>query len=180
MEDELLIRQLRQGKPQALEIIYLKYKNLLLKIAFGLLNNVDSAEDAVQDVFVTLVRKPESYKHNSSLKSFLATCAANRAKTIIRAGCNNKTVNLDNSDMPKGLSDCPDKWLIINEEMKLLSQAMAEIPFLQREAVVLHIQADMTYKEISKLQKVSAKTVRSRCQYGLEKLRKLTESEVTS
>ena len=179
MEDDVLIQQLRLGKPEALEKIYLKYKNLLLKIAFGLLYNAASAEDVVQDVFYTLVRKPEAFKRNGSLKSFLATCTANRAKTIISSKHNNN-VNLDNMDFQDNSSNNPEKWLIINEELKMISQAMAEIPYQQREAVVLHIQADMTYKEIAKLQKVSAKTVRSRCQYGLEKLRKLTESEVTS
>ncbi len=180
MEDKVLIRQLRMGNQQALEIIYLRYKNLLLKIAYGLLNNTAAAEDTVQDVFLTLVRKPESYKPGGSLKAFLATCTANRAKTMLRISSNKTTVNLDNSDIQPEISESPDKWLIINEEMKLIGQAMAEIPYQQREAVVLHIQAEMTYKEIAKLQKVSAKTVRSRCQYGLEKLRKLMESEVTS
>ena len=180
MEDEVLIQQLREGDHRALEKIYLKYKNLLLKVAFGLLNDAALAEDAAQDVFLNLVRNPKSYKRNGSLKAFLATCTANRAKSLIRASSNKAAVSIDSTDLTYSLPAQADKWLIINEEMQLISDAMAEIPYQQREAVVLHIQAEMTYKEISKLQKVSAKTVRSRCQYGLEKLRKLMESEVTS
>ena len=56
---------------------------------------------------------------------------------------------------------------------------MAQLPYEQREAVVLHLQGAMKFKEIADLQKTSVKTVLSRYRYGLDKLRSILDDEVT-
>ena len=56
---------------------------------------------------------------------------------------------------------------------------MAVLPYEQREAVILHIQGGMKFREIAKLQGVSDKTAQSRFRYGFTKLRSILNSEVT-
>ncbi len=55
----------------------------------------------------------------------------------------------------------------------LIEQAMAQLPYDQREAIILHLQSGMRFREIANCQNVSINTILSRYRYGLEKLRSL-------
>ncbi|MBN1507747.1 MAG: RNA polymerase subunit sigma, partial [Sedimentisphaerales bacterium] len=52
-----------------------------------------------------------------------------------------------------------------------LTAALAELPCEQREAVLLHLQAGLKFREIARVQGVTAKTAWSRYRYGLDRLR---------
>jgi DNA-directed RNA polymerase specialized sigma24 family protein len=54
---------------------------------------------------------------------------------------------------------------------------MSQLPYEQREAVVLHLKGGMKFKELAKLQGVSISTIHGRYRYGLYKLRSLLNSE---
>jgi RNA polymerase sigma-70 factor (ECF subfamily) len=71
-----------------------------------------------------------------------------------------------------------DQWAIVKEESVKISGALSQIPFEQREAVVLRLHGDMKFRQIARLQNVPVKTIRSRYRYGLEKLRSILNSEV--
>ena len=66
----------------------------------------------------------------------------------------------------------------MSEELELLSNAMAQIPYEQREVVTLYMQGDMTFRQISKIQNASINTVQGRYRYGLNKLRSILNSEI--
>ncbi|OHB83890.1 MAG: hypothetical protein A2Z38_11725 [Planctomycetes bacterium RBG_19FT_COMBO_48_8] len=72
----------------------------------------------------------------------------------------------------------PERWIIHGEELYRLNNAMSQLPYPQREVVILHLQGDMKFKTIAKSQNVSINTVQSRYRYGLDKLRSLLNSEV--
>ena len=55
--------------------------------------------------------------------------------------------------------------------------ALTELPYEQREAVLLHLQAGLKFREIANVQRISAKTAESRYRYGLNKLRSMLNSE---
>ena len=71
-----------------------------------------------------------------------------------------------------------DQWAILKEESIKISEALVQIPFEQREVVVLHLHGSMKFREIAKVQSVSVKTIQSRYRYGLDKLRSILNSEV--
>jgi RNA polymerase sigma-70 factor (ECF subfamily) len=55
---------------------------------------------------------------------------------------------------------------------------MAQLPYEQREIVMLHNQAAMTFKTIAESQGISVNTAKSRYRYGLDKLRLILDNEV--
>jgi len=63
--------------------------------------------------------------------------------------------------------------------MQQLSDAMAKLPFEQREVVTLRFEAGLRFPQIARIQNVSINTVQGRYRYGMEKLRTLLNSEVT-
>ena len=72
----------------------------------------------------------------------------------------------------------PDLAAVCSEESGQLSTAIAELPYEQREIIILHLQSGMTFVKIAKSQNVSVNTIRSRYRYGLDKLRSILNGEV--
>lgn len=178
LEDKILIWKFKCGSRNALCHIYEKYKRDLLKLATVLLNDVSDAEDTVHDVFVSFVESIEKLKLNGSLKSYLSICVANRARNKNRAKRQRQTVGLSEAEPIISDLDTPDQWIICSEELKQWSNAMAQLPYEQREAVLLHLRAKMKFRQIAKLQDVSISTVQGRYRYGLDKLRSILNGEV--
>jgi RNA polymerase sigma-70 factor (ECF subfamily) len=168
IEDELLKWRFRRGSREALARIYEKYVHLLLSVALGLLNDPQEAEDVVQDVFVSFAQDTAGFGLRGSLKAYLATCVVNRARQRLADGYPTTPLGIDEAD----------RSLVYSERCARLSRALAELPYEQREVVVLKVKNGLKLKDIAKLQNVSISTVHGRYRYGLDKLRTLLNGEI--
>jgi RNA polymerase sigma factor (sigma-70 family) len=178
VEDRLLIWKFKLGNRDALRRIYEKYKNDLLKLAVALANDVNTADDVVQDVFVGFAQSADKIHLRGNLKKYLITCVANRIRNQIRDKHRHETSCIDGLDCTISDVNRPEQWAILSEELKLLSNAMAQIPYEQREVVTLYMQGNMTFRQIAKIQNASINTVQGRYRYGLNKLRSILNSEI--
>ena len=178
MEDKLLIWKLNCGRQDALCRIYEKYRDALVRIAAGLLNDTGAAEDIVQDVFLRLVSSANKYEVKKNLKAYLTTCVINKARNFIRAKKPLSLISIDDAEPAASNFESPDHGVICEEDFQNLYNAMAQLPYEQKEAVILHIQAKMKFRQIAELQQASIKTTMSRYNYGLNKLRSILNNEV--
>jgi len=176
MEDKLLVLRCKRGSREALARIYEKYKTDLLVLAMALLNDTGAAEDVVHDVFLSFVQAIERFQLTGNLRSYLLTCAANRARNINKAK-HRQGVELDPMESMGSESDGPPELMICNEQLKQLSGAMAHLPYDQREVIMLHFQAAMTFKAIAKSLGIPVNTTKSRYRYGLDRLRTIFDNE---
>ena len=55
---------------------------------------------------------------------------------------------------------------------------MVQLPYNQREAIILRLHGGMKFRQIARLQEVSIKTTQSRYRCALNKLRTLLDSEL--
>ncbi len=177
IEDELLKWRFKSGSREALSRIYEKYLNSLLTLAMALLNDTGAAEDVVHDVFVSFAKSAESFKLRGSLKSYLGTCVINRARDRIRTEQRQST-QPDEIDLISPEANEPDQSVMCNEEAQRLNDAIAQLPGLQREVIILRLKGDMKFRDIARLQGVSISTIQGRYRYGLDKLRSLLDGEV--
>ena len=177
LEDKLLVWKLKRGSKDALCRIYEKYRDDLLRLAAGLLNQKSFAEDVVQDVFTDFTRSAGKFELTGSLKGYLAVCVANRARNVIRSQQRRRTVSLDDGETEISDFQRPDKWIIYDEEFSRLNKALAQLPYEQKEVVILHIQGNMKFRDIAKLQETSTKTAQSRYRYGITKLRSILDTD---
>ncbi len=178
LEDRFLIRKLRQGNSEALCRIYEKYRDDLLRLAVSLSNDSAAAEDIVQDVFVSFIRQARHFRLTGSLKSYLAACVANRASNVNRAQRVRQVVPLGETGDVAMESGRPDQWIVCSEELRRIAGTLALLSEDQREAITLHLQGGMKFREIAAFQHVPLKTALSRYRSGLLKLRSLLNSEV--
>jgi RNA polymerase sigma-70 factor (ECF subfamily) len=179
LEDRFLIWRLRRGSSAALCRIYEKYRDDLLRLAVSLSNDTTAAEDIVHDVFVSFIRQARQFRLTGALKSYLATCVANRARNMNRAERLRKIVPLNEAVSVATESWRPDQGLVCSEELGQMAGALALLPGEQREAITLHLQGGMKFREVAEFQHVPLKTALSRYRGGLLKLRSLLNSEVT-
>jgi len=179
MIDRLLVTRCRQGSRNALRRIYEKYRDSLLILAITLSHDVNLAEDAVHDVFVAFAQNIGSFKLTGSLKAYLAKCVANRVRDLMRAR-QGRAKALNSQQICSVAVDLNEPgWLITcNEELRLLSSALAELPDEQREVIVLHIHGQMRFRIIAKSLGISVNTVKGRYRYGIRKLQSILNSEI--
>ena len=180
MNDKLLIWKLNHGSEDALCRIYEKYRDDMVRIAAGLLNNVCTAEDVVQDVFLMFVRSSGKYEIKKSLKRYLTSCVVNKIRNLNREKHGHEPVSLNETEPAVVVSDSktPDQCVACDEEFRHLYKAMNWLPYEQKEVVILHIQGRLKFKEIAQLQGTSIKTTLSRYRYGLNKLRSILNGEI--
>jgi len=179
LEDRLLVRRLRRGDAEALRRIYEKHRDDLLRLAVSLSNDAAAAEDIVHDVFASFIRQAQQFRLTGSLKSYLATCVANRTRNTNRTERVRRAVPLDQAAGAVSNASRPDQWIIWSEELRQIAGALALLPYEQREVITLHLQGGMKFREIAEFQHVPLKTALSRYRCGLQKLRSLLNSQVT-
>lgn len=176
-EDQQLLKRLRCGDTRVLRLIYEQYMDDLLAVAASLLSDVHAAEDCVHDVFVSFagaVNNELTIRHN--LKGYLLSCVANRARDQLRKKPKEANRPLDVSDCSTTSGE-PTSELIDCEQSTRILEAIAKLPYEQREVFVLHAQGGAKFREIARLLGVSMGTVQSRYRYGIEKLRILLDKE---
>jgi len=149
----------------------------MLTVAASLLNDVNAAQDAVHDVFVAFAQSPQRFRCTGSLRSYLTACVANRARDRLRAAKIRSTSPPENRPEADEQT-MPLARIIHDEELRRLAEALAKLPYEQREAVVLHLKGDLTFREIAVMQGMSINTVRSRYRYGIDSLRSMLNGEV--
>ena len=176
LEDERLISELHRGNKQALRQIYLKYKDNLLTIAASLLHDAHAAEDVLHDVFVSFAAGAGKIKLRVNLRNYLVASVANRVRDLYRKK-KHPTVGLDNAGQISSDSSNPVQSAIFGEQYRLLTDALFQLPFEQRETIVLHIKGGMKFREIARMQGISTSTVQGRYRYGISKLRTVLNGE---
>jgi RNA polymerase sigma-70 factor (ECF subfamily) len=178
LEDRLLLWKFKHGSRDAFRAIYEKYAGDMLTLAGNLLDDKFGAEDIVQDVFIKLVASVGTFHLTGSLKSYLATCVANRSRDCIRRRIRQRTAVAKQAKKAPAETKSTVHLAICSEQLQKLSDAITELPYEQREAIALRIHGNLRFRQIAELQNISTKTVQSRYRYGLDKLRSTLNGEV--
>jgi len=176
LSDRILIWKFNKGSADALRRIYEKYRGTMLTVATALCHDVHTAEDIVQDCFISFARMSGQFSMRGSLKAYLTISIVNRVRDHYRRSKLRPT-ELTKADIYQCSKDGPETAAICNEQILKLGGALVNISSELREVVVLHSRGGMTYQEIARIQDVSIATVQRRYHSGLDQLRVLLNSE---
>jgi len=179
LEDRILVWRFNHGRPEVLHLVYEKYKTDLMTLATALLGDLATAEDVVHDVFLSLLKLSGRVKLTGSLKGYLTTSVMNGARNVIRAHRRHPTGELDEADPIPAQDTMPDDAAVIKEQLDRLKWALGELPYEQREVLVLRVYGPMAFKEIARQQGIGTNTALGRYRYAVDRLRSMLNSEVT-
>jgi RNA polymerase sigma-70 factor (ECF subfamily) len=169
--DNVLIRGLAEGREEAFAALYDDFAPTLFRVAASLLGSSHDAEDAVQEVFVGVVRARARLPKVEDLRAYLFAALRRAAMRLASA---RRERSLSPEEL-LSLSVHQIKDADIDEALRL-ERALRKLPLEQREIVALKVDGGLTFAEIATVLAISPNTAASRYRYALEKLRAALES----
>src|ERR1700709_1718380 len=126
--------------PLTAEQVYLKFGPRVYNMARRMVSNEMDAEDVAQDVFMQIVRKLPTFRGESAFPTWLHRVTVNAALAQRRKRALRDTRQV--SDPLEDVSDehrmvRPDDCLLDEEQRRLIEQAIASLPDLYRDVLVL-------------------------------------------
>ena len=170
--DDVLLRRAAKGDEEAFTLLYRRNQAALYRFALRMTGSAWTAEEIVQDVFMTLMREPKKFDASrGALGSYLFGIARNRVmKCRERAP---REVSLeekreDGSDRGIVLQDkfTPATWTEQRERLEQVRAAVLELPAEFRETVVLCELEELSYEQAAQSIGCPVGTIRSRLHRG--------------
>ncbi|MCB0415746.1 MAG: sigma-70 family RNA polymerase sigma factor [Bdellovibrionales bacterium] len=129
---------------------------------------MEFTEDVVQDTFIKAYTKLETFRGQSSFKSWLFKIGLNTAKNKLRSQRVGQ-LNLEKVHLSHG-SKVENRIYHSNVKSQIL-QAIERLPQKQKEAIYLRIFEDLSFKEIADLMESPYDTAKANYRHGLMKLK---------
>jgi RNA polymerase sigma-70 factor (ECF subfamily) len=181
-EDSRILRGLRAGIEEAYEELIERYEQPLYGMIFRLLGSQMDAADVVQEVFLKVFRTINSFRGQSSLRTWIYRIAVNETHNHRRWFARHCRCEVSMEE-DQGDHQCPLEYTadpgrspydqaLENENKTLIERALTGINPVFRTAVVLRDIQNLTYEEIAEILQVSLGTVKSRILRGREALRR--------
>ena len=169
-DDGELVLAARKGELAAFDRLVKRYQRKATAVAFRLLNNLDDALEVTQDAFLNAYGKLNSLSEPERFGSWLLRIVSNLALNRRRARTLRKTASLDaGSDEQDGRADmdiadedaiAPDEAASAEDVRGIIDQALAELPEMQRQALVLFSVEHMPQKEVAQVLGCSVEAVK--------------------
>ena len=177
--DEELIKQFQGGNIRAFNELVNRYKDRLLNYVYHFFNDIDRAEDIVQDTFLKLYTHKDSYREIAKFSTWLYTIAGNLAKTELRKLKRRKTFSIsdlsydDNEFVIQSTESTPEEKIITQNDLKNLKFALDKLPVDFKTVIILRDIQELSYDIISSIIMMPLGTVKSRINRARLKLQEI-------
>ncbi|MCD4683394.1 MAG: sigma-70 family RNA polymerase sigma factor [Bacteroidales bacterium] len=154
---------------ESFKIEVLPLKNKLYRLAKRLLENVQEAEDVVQEVFLRLWARRDRLDELQSIEAFAMTIAKNLSLDKLKSkGYRSEDLTERNEQI---MNTTPYKSLEINDSYKKVLTIIDSLPEQQRLIIHMRDIEDYDYDEIAGIMKLSVNTIRVNLSRARKKVR---------
>jgi RNA polymerase sigma-70 factor, ECF subfamily len=169
-----LVGRAARGDETAFLLVYERHRTPVFCFARRLVGSAALAEDVTQECFLSLMRKPELYDpRRASLRSYLCGAARYIALRHLRLAAREAGEELSEEARIEADGGEPLRRLLDEEAAEAVRRAIAELPPLQREALLLFEYEEMSLGAIAEVAEVEVGVVKSRLHRARENLRRL-------
>lgn len=181
--DEVLMMRFQSGDRGAFAELLRRHKVPIFNFILRQVRNQTTAEDLTQDVFVRVVRKANTFKHEARFTTWVYSIARNLCIDHLRKMSLRRHPSLDQAsgNDPEGQTlgervpdlhptAAADRQAMSADIASRIVSAVEALPPEQREVFLLRQTAKVPFKEIAKMTGVPENTVKSRMRYALERL----------
>ncbi len=174
--DVALVDEAVGGRLEAFNQLVARHQDHLFALVYRLVPDRDQAADAVQEAFFSAYRNLGSFR-GGSVRSWLSRIAVNAAMDLQRARRRRPSQPYpafeDESWQPPAEPEVePESKALAAERSKALARALDQLPFEQRNCIVLFDVEGYDYAEIAAIMRVEVGTVKSRIHRGRLTLRR--------
>ena len=184
-----IIEQCRKGRPEAFNWLLETYGRRLYAYFLRTSGSTHDADDLLQEIFVRLIEKIRDYKHQGRFEHWLFRIAANLARDRIRrlqrspSSLSLDAADTEKNDLTAQLASSeppPDAPMQLDQLRDELQEALAQLPEIDREIIVMRHYSQMSFKEIARQFNMPIGTALAKVHRGLKRLRSIMEPKDTS
>lgn len=168
MSEAGIIEQLKEGNEKVFSNLVNTYRKMVVNTCYGLLHNIEDAEDVAQDVFVEVFRSASGFRGDAKLSTWIYRIAVNRSLNFLRdhkRRRGHKPID-EIVEPPQNVTGAdsnsdPQSDMENAQRSRIIYAAIDALPENQRIAFTLNKYEDLSYKEISEIMKLSLSSVES-------------------
>jgi RNA polymerase sigma-70 factor, ECF subfamily len=169
-----LLERVQGGDEGAFVIVYERHRRPLFRFVYRMLGSVALAEDVVHECFLVILTHPARFDPaRGSLRTFLCAVARNLSlKQLRKRG--QETVTDDLPDAEPGPAEAPEplRRLLEGERSTAVQEAVAALPPLQREVLILFEYEGDSLADIAQIVGADTGTVKARLHRARQGLRR--------
>jgi RNA polymerase sigma-70 factor, ECF subfamily len=178
--DEDLMLRYRDGDAAAFEVLYGRHKGGVFRYMLRQCRDRGVAEELFQEAWMNLIKARASYVVRARFSTYIYSIAHNRLIDHYRQSGREVPLSYtqDSDSGEDSMANIsandghqPDALLSAKQGVTEFLRLLHSLPEAQREAFMLHEEADMSIEEIAVATNVNAETAKSRLRYALSKLR---------
>jgi RNA polymerase sigma-70 factor (ECF subfamily) len=181
--DGILLSRFAHGDRTALDDLFRRYRAVAYRVAYRLLGREADALDAVQNGFIKALTHLDRFRGHSSFKTWLLRIVSNAALDLGRQrkrdGWNDRSAS---GAVPERIEEDnqrpPGADLERADLRRVIESALARLPAAQRQTFVLHVDGELSYREVADALGISIGTVMSRLFYARQKLKSLLSDQI--
>lgn len=168
----------RYPKEEIIEHMMDQYGEKLTRLAYTYVKDWGRAEDIVQDVFVTCYTKMDTFRGESSVKTWIYRITINRCHDYHRTWSFRNLQFTDKiSRWMKGDNQTPESDLVAKDEKEALANHVLSLPVKYRELLLLYYFEELSVQEISSMLFINESTIKTRLHRGRQMLKEAISSE---
>lgn len=173
------VQKAMKGDQEAYTYLYEKTYTKCFYLARKFLNSEHTAQDIVQDAYVKAFKSLDTLEDPEKFPSWIGTIVSNLAKNELKrrkVTLFSETENEDGQDISDTFVDDrvsvqPEIVMDQNETTRLMKEIIDTLTDEQRICVTMFYMEQMSVKEMASVLEVSENTVKSRLNYGRQKIK---------
>ncbi|WP_179884979.1 sigma-70 family RNA polymerase sigma factor [Bacillus sp. AFS015802] len=157
----------KSEKDRLLEEAMTAYGNDVYYVVYSYVKEHSLAEDLTQEIFIKFYKKVDTFREDSSLKTWIISVAVNHCKDYLRRW-DTRMISISNkiNEMVKGKMGAPEQTVIENERNSELIESVLSLPVKYREVIFLYYFEEMKLSEIGASLDINTNTVKTRLARG--------------
>lgn len=143
----------------AVAALFGSHRLAMVRLAVLLVDDVETAEDIVQEAFAALHRRWPALADREAALGYLRSCVLNGSRSVLRR---RRTVRRHPQPDAATLTvDPADRQVLLAEEHREVITALQRLPRRQREVIVLRYWAELTEAQVAATLAISLGAVKS-------------------
>lgn len=173
-----LVEKIKKGDNKSFEKLYKLTEREVWFICISFLKNETTAQDIMQETYITAFLKIQSLEKSSQIRSWLNRIAVNKCKNYLKG---KGEIQLDdeifeNQAIVDERISIPEEYISDKAKREIILSIMQEVlSDVQYQTVIMHYFNEMTVDEIAEVFECSRGTVLSRLNYSRAKMKTAIE-----
>ncbi|WP_436865194.1 RNA polymerase sigma factor [Bacillus fungorum] len=149
---------------EKMEELYELYEQKIYYVAYSILNNIQQAEDAVQETFITLYKNLEKLHRlrTEELKRYILRVAKNKAIDSYRKNKRHETFLEEYEKSIEAVDENIEEWEKRKMSEVQIDTLLKELNESNRQVFKYKVFYNLTYQEISSVMGITEANVRKR------------------